>query len=201
VPLALTVALLALTVAPSLGVVPVSAPAPPSSSIGSYAWPVSGPVLRPFEQPSSPYGAGHRGIDIGASAGTQVRAAAAGTVAFAGRVADGSFVSVEHPDGIRTTYSFLSKVGVRAGERVLRGTVLGASGDGHTGSGQPHLHFGARFAGEYIDPMLLLERGSMVGLVRLAPLEDRGAGPAPGGPYNGRPCSAPSSSSSCSPLA
>ena len=175
---ALAVAALALvalltSVVPASGSRDGAGPAsPPSSSVGSYAWPVSGPVLRRFEQPASPYGAGHRGIDIGAPAGTSVRAAEGGTVAFAGRVAGALFVSIDHPDGVRTTYSFLSETHVDPGDAVLRGTVVASTGRGHDGPGAPHLHFGARFAGEYIDPMLLLERGSLVGLVRLAPLED-----------------------------
>src|SRR5919106_6987858 len=139
---------------------------------GTYAWPVRGEVIRPFEPPEDPYGAGHRGIDIAAPLGTAVRAAQEGTVAFAGPVAGALFVSIDHPDGVRTTYSWLSEVRVRAGDRLDRGAVIALSGAGHAGVDPPHLHFGARFAGEYMDPMLLLGEGSLVGLVRLAPLED-----------------------------
>lgn len=154
--------------APSPGAVgPTAGPA-----YGTYAWPVRGPVLRPFEAPAGPYGAGHRGIDIGSSPGTVVRAAREGRVAFAGRVAGDRFVSIDHPDGIRTTYSWLSGVRVRSGEGVARGQPIGLSGEGHAGSGSPHLHFGARLGQVYVDPMLLLERGSLVGLIRLAPLEE-----------------------------
>jgi murein DD-endopeptidase MepM/ murein hydrolase activator NlpD len=137
---------------------------------GTYAWPVRGEVIRPFEPPEDPYGAGHRGIDIAAPLGTAVRAAQEGTVAFAGPVAGALFVSIDHPDGVRTTYSWLSEVRVRAGDPVERGYPIGLSGPGHPGVPPPHLHFGARFAGQYIDPMLLLG-GSVVGLVRLAPLD------------------------------
>jgi murein DD-endopeptidase MepM/ murein hydrolase activator NlpD len=52
-------------------------------------------------------------------------------------------------------------------------------GTGHPGAGAPHLHFGARWGGEYIDPMLLLERGSLVGLIHLAPTSDREATAVP----------------------
>jgi murein DD-endopeptidase MepM/ murein hydrolase activator NlpD len=139
---------------------------------GTYGWPVYGPVLRTFEPPESPYGAGHRGIDIGAPAGTTVRAAADGVVAFAGQVAGSRFVSLDHPDGVRTTYSWLSSVVVRGGDPVRRGDPVGDSGAGHPGSSPPHLHFGARFGGVYLDPMLLLEHGGVVGLIRLAPVEE-----------------------------
>ncbi len=67
-------------------------------------------------------------------------------------------------------------MGVAAGSEVERGDVIGSSGGGHPGVEPPHLHFGARVGGTYIDPMLLLGRGSLVGLVHLAPLEQQQAG-------------------------
>jgi murein DD-endopeptidase MepM/ murein hydrolase activator NlpD len=70
---------------------------------GTYAWPVVGPVLRGFEPPPDPFGAGHRGIDIGAPFGSDIVAAQDGTVAFAGWVGGSLFISIEHPDGVRTT--------------------------------------------------------------------------------------------------
>lgn len=149
-----------------------AAPSLPGPAYGSYGWPVRGPVIRGFDPPSGPYGPGHRGIDIAAQPGTPVRAAEGGVVAFAGRVAGELHVSIDHPDGVRTTYSFLSTVDVDTGSPVERGAVVGAAGAGHPGTGASHLHFGARFAGRYIDPMLLLERGSLVGLIHLAPLEE-----------------------------
>ncbi|MGH2663301.1 MAG: murein hydrolase activator EnvC family protein [Actinomycetota bacterium] len=152
-------------------VAPSATAGPRYVSYGSYSWPVRGPVIRPFDPPASAYGPGHRGIDIAAPVGTAVRAAADGVVAFAGAVAGGLFVSVDHPDGVRTTYSWLSHIAVDRGQHVLRGAVLGASGRGHQGIEPAHLHFGARVGTTYIDPMLLLERGSLVGLVHLAPLD------------------------------
>jgi murein DD-endopeptidase MepM/ murein hydrolase activator NlpD len=130
-------------------------------------------VVRGFEVPETPYGSGHRGIDIEVPLGTPVHAAESGRVSFAGAVAGALYVSVDHPDGIRSTYSWLSEVRVRRGQSVTRGEVVGSSGAGHPGTGRPHLHFGARIGETYIDPMLLLERGSVVGLVRLAPLDGR----------------------------
>jgi murein DD-endopeptidase MepM/ murein hydrolase activator NlpD len=139
---------------------------------GSYSWPLRGEVIRPFDPPDTPFGSGHRGIDIAAPLGSRVGAAADGVVAFAGPVAGALFVSVDHPDGVRTTYSWLGSVGVARGDPVARGQVLGTSGSGHADLEPPHLHFGARVGDVYIDPMLLLERGSMVGLIHLAPLEE-----------------------------
>jgi murein DD-endopeptidase MepM/ murein hydrolase activator NlpD len=141
-------------------------------SYGSYGWPVQGPVIRPFQAPAGPYGAGHRGIDIAVPAGTPVRAAGDGLVAFAGLVAGERFVSVDHPDGVRTTYSWLGGIDVVTGTPVARSGLLGRTGQGHPGAAPPHLHFGARYAGSYLDPMVLLLSGDgVVGLIRLAPLE------------------------------
>jgi murein DD-endopeptidase MepM/ murein hydrolase activator NlpD len=137
---------------------------------GTYAWPAVGPVTRPFEPSATPYSAGHRGIDIAVPFGSPLSAAADGVVAFAGWVAGSQFISIDHADGVRTTYSWLSSVAVAEGQHVVRGEVIGATGQGHPDIPQPHLHFGARVGSTYIDPMLLLERGSVAGLIHLAPL-------------------------------
>jgi murein DD-endopeptidase MepM/ murein hydrolase activator NlpD len=143
----------------------------PGPEYGAYVWPVRGPVIYPFEAPDSPYGAGHRGIDIAAPVATPVLASGPGRVAFAGPVAGGLFVSVDHPDGVRTTYSWLRAVSVRRGDAVRAGQPIGATGPGHPGRLPPHLHFGARVGDVYIDPLLLLEGASVVGLIRLAPVD------------------------------
>jgi murein DD-endopeptidase MepM/ murein hydrolase activator NlpD len=138
---------------------------------GTYAWPVVGPVIRGFEEPSGPYGSGHRGIDIVAPPGTPMRAAQGGVVAFAGSVGGYLFISIDHPDGVRTTYSWVSAIAVGKGQRVNRGEVIGLTGHGHPDEDLAHLHFGARVDTTYIDPMLLLERGDVSGIIHLAPLE------------------------------
>jgi murein DD-endopeptidase MepM/ murein hydrolase activator NlpD len=137
----------------------------------TYAWPVQGPVIRGFEPPTSPYSAGHRGIDIGAPFGSDLHAAADGVVAFAGWVGGSLYISIDHSDGVRTTYSWLSAVSVKARQAVVRGEIIGATGHGHPEIAEPHLHFGARIGSTYIDPMLLLEGGSVAGLIHLAPLD------------------------------
>jgi murein DD-endopeptidase MepM/ murein hydrolase activator NlpD len=97
-------------------------------------------------------------------------AAQDGIVSFAGWVVDGLFISVDHPDGIRTTYSWLSAIGVKKGDQVARGQAIGSTGHGHPDVSTPHLHFGARIGATYIDPMTLLEPGTVVGLIHLAPI-------------------------------
>lgn len=153
----------------------ITAPSSASAAFPTaYAWPVMGPVIRAFDPPSDPYGSGHRGIDIAATWGTDVHAAAGGQVAFAGKIGSGLYVSIDHPDGIRTTYSWLSSLAVRKGQLVVQGTVIGRTGFGHPGSQQPHLHLGARLSGEYIDPLSILGRPNLSGMIRLIPNGGRG---------------------------
>jgi murein DD-endopeptidase MepM/ murein hydrolase activator NlpD len=123
----------------------------------SYRPPVDGAVVRPFEPPSTDYGPGHRGVDLDAVPGAAVRAAERGRVHHAGSVAGIVWVSIEHRDGILTSYGPLTALQVGAGDEVERGQVIGLLASG--GHGQPDvdhgLHLGARRDGVYIDPMLL----------------------------------------------
>jgi len=123
----------------------------------SYRMPVEGAVVRPFEAPSTEYGPGHRGVDLDASPGASIRAAERGQVHHAGAVAGITWVSIDHRDGVRTSYGPLASVRVRAGDEVDRGDVIGLlAPGGHGHADVDHgLHLGARRAGVYIDPMLL----------------------------------------------
>lgn len=142
-----------------------------SATAGTFAWPLRGPIVRGYEQPSSPYASGHRGIDIGAPVGTPVKAAASGVVHFAGKVAGSLFVSIDHDGGVQTTYSWVSEVDTKKGAKVQKGDVIALSGTGHPGSTEPtHLHFGVKQDGEYVDPMLYLGAIDVVDLIHLAPL-------------------------------
>lgn len=118
------------------------------------AWgvrPVDGPVVRAFAPPAQEYGAGHRGVDLSAAPGEEVRAALAGTVAFAGQVAGGSWVTVNHGGGLRTTYGILARLRVGTGEPVTAGAVLGVLADG-----ADHLDWGALRDDAYVDPLTLI---------------------------------------------
>jgi murein DD-endopeptidase MepM/ murein hydrolase activator NlpD len=138
---------------------------------GSYSWPLRGRILRGYEPPPSRYESGHRGIDIAAPFGSTITAPKEGVVAFAGWVGGALFISIDHPDGVRTTYSWLSETLVHKGQAVARGESIGRSGHGHPDVPDPHLHFGARVGSDYIDPMLLLEGADVSDLIHLAPLE------------------------------
>jgi murein DD-endopeptidase MepM/ murein hydrolase activator NlpD len=141
---------------------------------GTWDWPVVGPVVRDFDPPSSPYGSGHRGIDIAAPIGTTVVAPASGVVTFAGAVAGRLYVTLDHGGGLLSTCSFLSATLVRKGDLVVAGQPIARSGSGHVGDVIPDLHFGVRLAGEYVDPLDYLRPPSVADLIHLAPLAGTG---------------------------
>jgi len=137
---------------------------------GTWTWPVVGPVVRGFDPPASPFGSGHRGIDIAAPIGTPVRAPAPGVVTFAGNVAGRLYVTIDHGGGVLSTASFLSRVSVRKGDLVAQGQVVALSGTGHAGDVSPDLHFGIRLNGQYVDPLDYLGPANVSDLIRLAPV-------------------------------
>ena len=123
-----------------------------------YAWPLqpAPTVAAPFREPDHEYGPGHRGADLAGTPGQAVLAARAGTVVFAGPVAGRGVVSVEHEDGLRTTYEPV-RPAVRAGATVAVGAVLGALEPGHRGCAGTCLHWGVRRDHlNYLDPLVLL---------------------------------------------
>lgn len=141
--------------------------APPAAL--AYVDPVSGSpspgqVLRGFDPPAQRWLTGHRGVDLALAVGSPVRAADDGRVAFAGVVAGKPVVSIDHADGIRTTYEPVH-ARVRRGEAVTAGQVIGTLGHPH--DGKPGLHWGARSGSEdYLDPLSLLGQP----VIRLKPL-------------------------------
>jgi murein DD-endopeptidase MepM/ murein hydrolase activator NlpD len=130
---------------------------------GRFDWPVRGTVLSSY----GPKGGGQRndGVDIGATAGTSVRASAEGTVVYSGGDVPGFGVTVliQHADGWVTVYGHLQRADVKMQQRVSKGQqigLVGASGE----APRPQLHFeirhspSARFKARAIDPTLVLPR-------------------------------------------
>jgi murein DD-endopeptidase MepM/ murein hydrolase activator NlpD len=142
----------------------------PAHAAGSWTWPVMGAVIQGFDPPDSPFGAGHRGIDVAAPAGTLVRAPAAGLVSFAGSVGGRLFVSIDHGGSLVSTCSFLSALLVHKGDLVVEGQGIALSGTGHLGDTTPNVHLGVRVNGEYVDPLGYLSPASVVDLIRLVPI-------------------------------
>jgi murein DD-endopeptidase MepM/ murein hydrolase activator NlpD len=118
-------------------------------SASGFIWPVSGPVTSGF---GWRWGRIHEGIDIGAACGTPIRAAASGTIVYAGWMDGyGNLVIIDHGGGIGTAYGHQSAIYVGGGS-VLQGQTIGAVGStGHsTGC---HLHFEVRVNGTPVDPL------------------------------------------------
>jgi murein DD-endopeptidase MepM/ murein hydrolase activator NlpD len=129
------------------------ASAPPSSggtpSASGFIWPVSGPITSGF---GWRWGRMHEGIDIGAACGTPIRAAASGTVIYAGWMDGyGNIVIIDHGGGLATAYGHQSAIYVGGGS-VSQGQTIGAVGStGHsTGC---HLHFEVRVNGTPVNPL------------------------------------------------
>ncbi|WP_271216444.1 M23 family metallopeptidase [Streptosporangium carneum] len=145
----------------------LSKPSEPTGPTPLWEWPLAGRphVLRGFAPPAQPWLAGHRGVDLASSPGTQVRAAGAGTIGYAGPLAEREVVTVLHPGGLRTTYLPVHP-SVRPGQAVRQGEVIGVVQDlpGHCQTAC--LHWGLLRDHFYLDPLLLLGHGQ----VRLLPI-------------------------------
>jgi murein DD-endopeptidase MepM/ murein hydrolase activator NlpD len=120
----------------------------------SLAWPLEAPVGDPFGPRGNRF---HAGIDLIASLGTPIAAAAPGRVAFAGfaRGGWGKLVILVHRSGVRTMYAHLSAIEVRRGASVETGEELGLVGATGNAKG-PHLHFEVRLRGAAVDPFTAL---------------------------------------------
>lgn len=137
-----------------------------------YGWPTGAPadVLQGFDPPAVVWGPGHRGVDLALPAGSPVLAAGDGTVAFAGVVAGRPVVSIDHADGVRTTYEPV-EASVATGDVVARGQTIGTLRAGHRSDGADALHWGARTGPKaYINPLRLLRPA----VIRLKPLRAGG---------------------------
>lgn len=160
---------------------PVDRPAPPAGptgvgtdgfptsvelarrAAGRFAWPVRGELLTRFGIMGS--GLRSDGINIAADAGAEVRASAAGQVAYAGDSLPGlgTTVVIVHGDGWVTAYSHLRATNVRMEQRVTQGQVIGTAGNSG-GVSQPQVHFEIRYTPapadrpRPVDPLPLLPR-------------------------------------------
>lgn len=160
---------------PEAGTPPPPPPPPPSGNVASpppppvaaaastvaLDWPVRGDILRRF----GPVGLGERnnGVNIGAAAGSEIRAAAAGRVGYVGDdlAGQGLTVLIVHRDGWRTVYGHLGTATVRDGDDIRAGQLIGTVGN-TAGDGRPSMHFETwRMRGDQpvaIDPLTVLPR-------------------------------------------
>jgi murein DD-endopeptidase MepM/ murein hydrolase activator NlpD len=135
---------------------PAAAAVPASKG---FVWPARG--VRPpggefwAPRPGRP-SPNHTGLDMAATTGTPVVAAAAGTVTHAGWEGTyGISVVIDHGNGYVTRYAHLSKADARTGARVAQGQRIGAVGSTGYSTG-PHLHFEVIHNGRFINPTSVL---------------------------------------------
>lgn len=103
------------------------------------------PILRKRRQ--------HDGVDLAAPTGTPVYATADGIVARADRFGSyGNYIQIEHGGQVHTRFAHLSGYAVSAGDRVMKGQLIGYVGSTGRSTG-PHLHYEVRVAGQAVDPV------------------------------------------------
>jgi len=123
-----------------------------------FSWPIAGTVISSFGP--GEYGARNEGINIAAELGAPFRAAADGTVSYAGPLRGyGNLILITHARGYVTAYAHAENVSVASGEKVGKGQVIGTAGDSG-GVSRPQLHFEIRRGVKPIDPSLLLAANS-----------------------------------------
>lgn len=134
-------------------------PPPTLPSGGGFIWPVEGRIVSEFGAKGG--GRFNDGINIAAPAGTAVRAAEGGTVAYAGNELRGfgSMLLIKHPGGWVTAYAHNQDLLVRRGDNVSRGQTIARVGS-TGGVGQPQLHFELRKGKKAVDPLDYLRRPS-----------------------------------------
>jgi len=139
---------------------------------GAWAWPVQPAVLsNAYAAPPTPYAAGHRGIDLAVASGTgaavPVTAPARATVKFVGTVVDRPVLTLDHGDGILSSYEPLASE-LALGTELAPGQLLGHVADGGH-CADTCLHVGVRLDGEYVSPLLFFDRVPRAVLLPLHP--------------------------------
>ncbi len=160
--------LITVTVVLAAPVPPVPPMVPTRPAGHCFTPPNEAPVIDPFRMPACAYCAGNRGIEYGPTAGSPVRALAAGLVDFAGLVAGTRWLVVVHADGIRASYGRLATMSPSRGDVVRAGQVLGTSTD--------RFYIGLRDGDRPVDPTPLIGRWRH--RIRLVPTDGARARPA-----------------------
>ncbi|MDO4438735.1 MAG: peptidoglycan DD-metalloendopeptidase family protein [Eubacteriales bacterium] len=124
----------------------------------SFIWPLpsSSRITSKFgdrESPTEGASSNHKGVDIGAPKGSPIIAAAAGDVVIATYSASaGNYVMINHGGGVYTVYMHMNSISCKVGDSIEKGGSVGTVGSTGYSTG-PHLHFGIRNNGTYIDPL------------------------------------------------
>ena len=127
-------------------------PPAPDTTAPKFRWPVRGKVIAGFGR--RPDGTHNDGVNVSVPKGTEIYAAEAGKVAYAGNELKGygNLVLIRHPNGWVTAYAHADQLLVRPNDEVRRGQVIAKAG--RTGAvDQPQVHFELRQGSRPIDPM------------------------------------------------
>lgn len=145
---------------------------PGADPVGTWPLHPEPTVVRAFDAPASPWGPGHRGVDLLGRQGQPVRAALPGRVTYAGVLAGRGVVVVSH-GATRTTYEPVDAA-VTPGETVQTGGRLGSlqPGGSHCAPAVC-LHWGWLEGETYLDPLRLVGLGPVRLLPYLSPGPDR----------------------------
>lgn len=142
------------------GDVPESAAPGPASAAPreAWAWPLSPrpAVVRGFDTPERPWLSGHRGVDIASAPSQELHSPAPGVVVFAGQVVDRPVVTVDHGNGLRSSFEPIETT-LSSGDRVEAGQTIGRlwTGSTHCRAG-PCVHWGVRDGDDYVNPLKFL---------------------------------------------
>jgi murein DD-endopeptidase MepM/ murein hydrolase activator NlpD len=144
---------------------------PVLTATGKLLWPIPhatvsqgfGPTAYAFEASYAGFAHFHTGIDLSMPFGTPVFAAADGVVVLARPMTDpagalvgyGNYVIIQHDAGLKTLYGHLLAIGVKEGDQVKRGQLIGLVGSTGNSTG-PHLHFEVRIDNSPVDPLQML---------------------------------------------
>ena len=128
-----------------------------SNSSTGMIWPVGSTSITSYfgyrSSPTAGASSYHRGLDIGASYGSSIWAAASGTVTTASyNSAMGNYIVISHGNGVCTVYEHCSSLYVSEGDYVSQGQTIAAVGSTGISTGA-HLHFGVTVGGEYVNPL------------------------------------------------
>lgn len=132
-------------------------PEGPSFDGGVFTWPCPSSTritsdYGPRNSPTAGASSYHRGLDIGASYGADIVAAADGVVSFAGySYASGNYLTISHGNGLYTVYMHCSSLVAGKGDTVAAGQTVAKVGSTGISTGN-HLHFGVSLNGGYVNP-------------------------------------------------
>jgi murein DD-endopeptidase MepM/ murein hydrolase activator NlpD len=144
---------------------------PVLAATGKLLWPIPhatvsqgfGPTAYVFEAAYAGFAHFHTGIDLAVPLGTPVFAAADGVVVLARPMTDatgalvgyGNYIIIQHDAGLKTLYGHLLAIGVKEGDQVKRGQLIGLVGSTGNSTG-PHTHFEVRIENSPVDPLQML---------------------------------------------